>query len=231
MSLWGFIAHATLFSKLILFLLMLISVLSWAVIAERIRFFSRRKKAATLFSRLMNASGSLAALCRLSEHHTQAPAARMLIHSVEHIRRCHGELSDHSGGGLATQSCADVDLKPEEWERFLMTAANLEVESAEHYLSYLATVSTASPFIGLLGTVWGVMIAFLQIGSTSGQAMLEVVGPGIAEALIATVAGLATAIPASIAYNFFGAAARREQRELESLGTQVQLFLSMEKQK
>jgi biopolymer transport protein ExbD len=109
-----------------------------------------------------------------------------------------------------------------DWERQLQSRGLAELEQAERGLGFLATVSSASPFIGLLGTVWGVMVAFLRIGSQSGQAMLEVVGPGIAEALIATVAGLATAIPATIAYNYFSAVSGQLRRRLEELAGQVE---------
>jgi len=97
----------------------------------------------------------------------------------------------------------------EEWyEAFDLERDNLR-ESGERGLPVLAIVASASPFIGLLGTVWGVMIAFLKLGDLQGQPALEIVGPGIAEALIATAAGLFAAIPATVAYNAFLAAQRR----------------------
>ena len=81
-------------------------------------------------------------------------------------------------------------------------AAGLEVAQLERYLPFLATTASSTPFIGLFGTVWGIMSAFHGIG-TQGSASLAVVAPGISEALIATAAGLAAAIPAVIGYNYF----------------------------
>src|SRR5207249_10785628 len=86
--------------------------------------------------------------------------------------------------------------------RALRRAAALEVALLERYLPFLATTASAAPFIGLFGTVWGIMSAFHGIGA-QGSASLAVVAPGISEALIATAAGLAAAIPAVIGYNYF----------------------------
>jgi biopolymer transport protein TolQ len=87
-------------------------------------------------------------------------------------------------------------------QRAMRRTAGLEIAQLERYLPFLATTASATPFIGLFGTVWGVMSAFQGIGS-QGSASLAVVAPGISEALIATAAGLAAAIPAVIAYNYF----------------------------
>jgi biopolymer transport protein TolQ len=86
--------------------------------------------------------------------------------------------------------------------RAMRRTASVEIAKLERYLTFLATTASATPFIGLFGTVWGVMAAFHGIG-TQGSASLAVVAPGISEALIATAAGLAAAIPAVIGYNFF----------------------------
>jgi biopolymer transport protein TolQ len=91
-----------------------------------------------------------------------------------------------------------------------------EVESLEGGLAWLATFSAVSPFIGLLGTVWGIMGSFLQIG-VQGTATLDAVGPGIAEALITTVCGLAVAIPAVMGYNFFVRKLRRQEVQIDEL--------------
>src|SRR3989441_240348 len=100
---------------------------------------------------------------------------------------------------------ADESLPPERLEavnRALRRAAALEVALLERYLPFLATTASAAPFIGLFGTVWGIMAAFHGIGQ-QGSASLAVVAPGISEALIATAAGLGAAIPAVIGYNYF----------------------------
>lgn len=207
MHLLQFVRDASLFSQAILVLLVLLSVVSWAVILDRLLFFTKARRAGEEFAEAALATDSLADLLQGASYHGDAPAARMLEESADALKR-----------RLGTATAAT----PTDWERQLQSRGLAELELAERGLGFLATVSSASPFIGLLGTVWGVMVAFLRIGSSSGQAMLEVVGPGIAEALIATVAGLATAIPATIAYNYFSAVAGQLRRRLEELAGQVE---------
>jgi biopolymer transport protein TolQ len=108
---------------------------------------------------------------------------------------------------VADRVLDDVDdgLAPERLDavqRALRRASGLEIARLERYLPFLATTATSTPFIGLFGTVWGVMAAFHGIGS-QGSASLAVVAPGISEALVATAAGLGAAIPAVIGYNYF----------------------------
>src|SRR5204863_7000972 len=97
----------------------------------------------------------------------------------------------------------------------LRRATALEVAQLERYLPFLATTASATPFIGLFGTVWGIIAAFHGIGQ-QGSASLAVVAPGISEALIATAAGLAAAIPAVIGYNFFVNRVKHWATEMES---------------
>lgn len=207
MTLWSFVAHASLFSKAVLLILTVLSVMSWAAILDRIRFFRRAAGAESAFEDGLDQVRGLADLVRLSERHNQAPSARMLQMAVRRLLPA----ASTAGG---PQRPLPV---PAAWDGALGTAERKTLAQADRYLSLLATVSSASPFIGLMGTVWGVMVAFLRIGNQQGQAMLEVVGPGIAEALIATVVGLATAIPATIAYNYFLASARRLRERCEGL--------------
>lgn len=110
---------------------------------------------------------------------------------------------------------AEKKFKKSSWTH--SCSRNLEefVFFLESHLSFLATVSSSAPFIGLLGTVWGIVISFQQI-AVSGSASLSVVAPGLSEALIATAAGLFSAIPASIAYNFFLQKVKQEERVLEN---------------
>lgn len=207
MTLWSFVAHASLFSKAVLLILVVLSVLSWAAILERIRYFRRAAAAESTFEEGIDQVRGLADLVRLAEHHQGAPSALMLQQAVRRLLP-----PSASGAGAHRPLPA-----PAAWEGALGAAERRALADVDRHLSLLATVSSASPFIGLMGTVWGVMVAFLRIGGQQGQAMLEVVGPGIAEALIATVVGLATAIPATIAYNYFLASARRARDRCEAL--------------
>lgn len=105
----------------------------------------------------------------------------------------------------------------------LQTATDIEFSQLESGLSSLATITTVSPFIGLLGTVWGIMNAFLGI-SSSGNADLSVVAPGIAEALITTVAGLAVAIPAVLCHNFLSTRLRKIEDGFIRLSTELKIY-------
>ena len=206
MTLWSFVAHASLFSKAVLLILVVLSVASWAAVLDRLKYHRRAAAAEREFEDGIDQVRGLADLVRLSEHHKGAPSALMLQQAVRRL------LPPQSAGG------GTRPLPPAaSWEGALSSAERRVLGEAERYLSLLATVSSASPFIGLMGTVWGVMVAFLRIGNQQGQAMLEVVGPGIAEALIATVVGLAAAIPATIAYNYFLASARNLRDRCGSL--------------
>ena len=115
--------------------------------------------------------------------------------------------SDQKGGMLSS----DANL-----ERSLRRAASAERTNLESRTTFLATTGSTAPFIGLLGTVWGILRAFQKIGET-GQATIQTVGPDIAHALIATAVGLAAAIPAVIAYNFFN-------RRIRVLGGEMENF-------
>ncbi|MBI4607564.1 MAG: MotA/TolQ/ExbB proton channel family protein [Candidatus Rokubacteria bacterium] len=116
-------------------------------------------------------------------------------------------LLDDPEEGLGSERLEAVD-------RAMRRAASVEIARMERYLPFLATTASATPFIGLFGTVWGVMESFRGIGS-QGSASLAVVAPGISEALIATAAGLGAAIPAVIAYNFFVNRVKRWASEME----------------
>lgn len=110
-------------------------------------------------------------------------------------------------------------------QRALRKAIGIEIAKLEARLTFLATVGSVGPFVGLFGTVWGIMSSFQRIGAT-GMASLAVVAPGIAEALIATGVGLAAAIPASIAYNLFVTRIKKQELELNNFAAD---FLNLAK--
>jgi biopolymer transport protein TolQ len=166
------------------------SVYSWAVIWNRHRLFSRVAKADKVF---LGAFRRLAptADCRLvCEQHPQSLLARVALSGQK-------ALDQHPLSAETTQA-----LRYEIALRAMDRASNDETAVLENHVGFLATTGSVSPFIGLMGTVWGIMVAFLGIGA-QGSASLLVVAPGIAEALIATIAGLAAAIPAVVGYNQF----------------------------
>jgi biopolymer transport protein TolQ len=221
------------FAKFILLALLLLSILAWSITLNKywqfrsiyrdyyrlINLLRPNVELATIYAKaIKNRSG---AIIRIFEegHITLARAfdrsAFNKIRASEHAattqRFAEGldERSNHSPE-------RDLTLR-------LETAAEIELSQLESGLPFLATVSTVSPFLGLLGTVWGVMTAFLSIGQ-SGSADLAVVAPGIAEALITTVAGLAVAIPAVLCYNFLAARLRGIEDDLSRLATELKIY-------
>ncbi len=176
------------FAKTILLVLLAVSVYSWAVIWNRLKLYARVERANRDF---LLAFRRLAARadCRLTcDQHPQSPLARVALAGQKGLEQDLGEGS------------TSVALRHEFAQRAMDRSANEQASKLERHVGFLATAGSVSPFIGLMGTVWGVMSAFLNIGA-QGSASLVVVAPGIAEALIATVAGLAAAIPAVVAYN------------------------------
>lgn len=176
------VASSGLFAKFILLLLLVISVYAWAVIVERLRLYIRVQREDREFLAAFRAAGA-----------------------ADPAHRPHGVLSHVARVGAATlaepaTAAAPPALRYERAQRAMERAASGDLARLERHVGFLASAGSVSPFIGLMGTVWGVMSAFLSIGA-QGSASLVVVAPGIAEALITTVAGLAAAIPAVVGYN------------------------------
>ena len=175
------------FNKLLLLLLMVLSISTWAVIVERFRLLGRVRKADRAFRAAFAEAASLAEVRLLATQHPGSLQAKLALEGLGTLLP-RGEVPD-----LAPET---IDLAGRAMER----SRGDELDRLERHVGFLATVGSVSPFIGLMGTVWGVMSSFLNIG-VQGSASLIVVAPGIAEALIATVAGLAAAIPAVVGYN------------------------------
>jgi biopolymer transport protein TolQ len=198
-SFWELILVASPFAKFILAILGVMSLLSWAIIIDKLVLMARIKGA----NRGMAAyrwkqfePRSLSSECR---RFSQAFAAKAYLH-------VHREIIDRGGA-----DAHDSELVGREFAR---AAAN-EISRAERFLPFLATCSSAGPFLGLLGTVWGIIVAFQRIGIW-GSANIAVVAPGIAEALVATALGLFVAIPALVAYNFISTWLRKEAERTET---------------
>jgi biopolymer transport protein ExbB/TolQ len=178
-DLLSLVSETTIFGKLILLVLLAVSVTSWAVLIEKARVLAGFRRGHLLFWERAEAwfSGQsdrheLVKWCR---ENPRLPLARLLLETEPHI------------------SVMSVRRSAER-------VAYAEVEAMERYLILLSTAVTIAPFLGLLGTVWGIMTAFWDM-ATLRSANLTVVAPGIAEALVTTIAGLATAIPAVVFYN------------------------------
>lgn len=184
--------------KLVLLMLVVFSVVSWAIIFLKFRLFKGIEKNQADFVKSFSEGKNLAVLYELADKSERTPLTEVFrtgYQELTRIQRGRGPETLPSAGRGGSFPLDNI-------ERAMRKAANEEVALMENYLPFLATTGSATPFIGLFGTVWGIMNAFSGI-ATTGSATLATVAPGIAEALIATAAGLAAAIPSVMAYNYF----------------------------
>jgi biopolymer transport protein TolQ len=195
-SLLGMIADAGFMVKFVLLILLIFSIISWTIIFLKFRYYRKIRKENEDFDSDYQRSNKLSEV---------VPAAKKYPHSTtaEVFRVGYAELSKMNKVSKDTARPEEISLSSiDNVQRALNRASNTEMTKLESSLGFLATTGSASPFIGLFGTVWGIMETFKAIGAR-GSATLAVVAPGISEALIATAAGLAAAIPAVIFYNYF----------------------------
>lgn len=177
-------------AKFVLFVLLFFSVVSWAIIAERWRAFQRAQSETDRFLDRFKKGGGLAAIQDATVSLRASPLAHLFRAAFREI-----SLNPPPPEGPDPATIESLD-------RVLRKNASVQVTELEKSLGFLATTAGATPFIGLFGTVWGIMNAFHGIG-VAGTASLAAYAPGIAEALVATAAGLFAAIPALIGYNHF----------------------------
>ncbi|MBN1905011.1 MAG: protein TolQ [Deltaproteobacteria bacterium] len=195
--------------KLVMFILIGFSIACWAIIFIKLRFFRYARLETAYFLEIFWEATELTGIYKESKDLFYSPVAQMFIRGYTELIR----LKKLKGNG---GSLGNVNGVSEAVERALRRANIHESSRMEKALAFLATTGNAAPFIGLFGTVWGIMESFRGIG-IKGSASLAVVAPGISEALIATAVGLFAAIPAVIAYNFFNSKAA-------ALGTEMETF-------
>jgi biopolymer transport protein TolQ len=202
--------------RLVLLLLLFFSVASWAIIFAKYRSIRKARKESAHFLDIFWNSQDLAEAFAASKRLRQSPVARVFRVAYVELRRLNKSQSAATGNtnreeALLSQSMVGVD----NIKRALRRAVNMELTGLGKALPFLATTGNTTPFIGLFGTVWGIMNAFRGIG-LRGSANLAVVAPGISEALIATAAGLAAAIPAVVAFNYFNNKVRILESEMQN---------------
>jgi biopolymer transport protein TolQ len=194
--------------KAVLVILVGFSVVSWGIIFNRWRMLRRAERESRQFLKLFWEGSRLDAIFSAAETLRESPVAEVFRAGyIELVKvkksQATSEPRPLGAAGLGSAAVVTTDIGGvENVSRALRRATASEITRLERFLSFLATTGSATPFIGLFGTVWGIMSSFISIGR-AGAASLAVVAPGIAEALIATAVGLAAAIPAVIAYNYF----------------------------
>lgn len=207
-------------STTILIVLLGFSLISWAVIFQKFGRFRRSVSENTRFLALYWKVADLIELRKAAMRMKQSPVARVFLAGLE---RLDPDFSLKTEDDLKGMEEAERTATIKILERTLRRAIDEQVEELEAYLAFLATTGNVSPFIGLFGTVLGIINAFHGI-SRQGTASIAAVAPGIAEALIATAAGLLAAIPAVVAFNHYNSRVRRMASEMESFSTE---FLSL----
>jgi len=190
LSIINLVLHASTLVQLVMLLLLGLSVMSWFVIFRKRQIMTSARAAAKQFESRFWSGGDLSQLYKeLSVRSDRIRGMETIFHAgFKEFAR------------LRQQGGIDPREIVEGVQRAMRVALSRETETLEHHLPFLATVGSTSPYVGLFGTVWGIMNSFHALGNVN-QATLAMVAPGISEALIATAMGLFAAIPAVIAYN------------------------------
>jgi len=208
MSIISLIAEASLTVQLVMLLLVLASLVSWSIIFSKAMMLRREKKLTAAFEKQFWSGGNMNALYKEwgGDDKRASGMSEIFVAGYREFQR----LSD-SGYANNNDLLSAV-------ERSMRVELGREIEHLEAQIPFLATVGSTSPYVGLFGTVWGIMNSFRALGLSTQQATVSSVAPGIAEALIATAMGLFAAIPAVIAYNRFS-------HQVERLVGQYEIFM------
>jgi biopolymer transport protein TolQ len=199
----GLVASASPMAKVIIGILLVFSILSWTIMLMKLKQFGRVEKEGARFLAAARETNSFGKLLSTYRDSPDNPFYKLMIVTYKEI---------------SAKQKDNPKLEPETLpliENVLRITISEESETLERRMSFLATTANTAPFIGLFGTVWGIMDSFREIG-VRGTTSLAVVAPGISEALIATAIGLATAIPAVLAYNYFNSRHKRLVAKMEN---------------
>ncbi|MEX2642561.1 MAG: protein TolQ [Acetobacterales bacterium] len=217
LSVWGLFWQSDPIVKFVMLLLIAASVWCWAIIFDKVTRMRRLRREAEEFENRFWSGGSLEELFERVGSSPTHPMAAVFSAAMHEWRRA-------TRKGLLSSQRA-VDSLQERIERVMNITIGREMERLESQLGFLATVGSTAPFVGLFGTVWGIMNSFTAIAATKAT-NLAVVAPGIAEALFATALGLVAAIPAVVAYNKLASDLRRYGDRLEQFCGEFGAILS-----
>jgi biopolymer transport protein TolQ len=213
LSIWGLFISAHWVVKSVMLGLLACSIWVWAIAIDKVMLYARTRRAMDRFEQSFWSGQSLEELYRsLSSRPTHSMAALFVAAMREWKRSFEGQSRSFAGLQMRIEKVMDVTIAR-------------EIERLERRLLVLATVGSAGPFIGLFGTVWGIMSSFQSIAASKNTS-LAVVAPGIAEALFATAIGLVAAIPATIFYNKFVADVNKQAGRLEGFADEFAAILS-----
>lgn len=216
MSIWGLFMQADFIVKAVMIGLVLASFWCWAIIFEKIMRMRRLRRQASQFEESFWSGGSLDDLFDRIGSRPVDPMSAVFSSAMREWRR------STSRGGKDGDPHHSLS---ERIDRVMQITLNRELEQLERYMTFLASVGSTAPFVGLFGTVWGIMNSFAAI-AISKNTSLAVVAPGIAEALFATALGLVAAIPAVVAYNKLSTDINRYAGRLEAFAGEFGTILS-----
>jgi biopolymer transport protein TolQ len=213
-DMFGIIFDSGVVAKIVLLILLILSIISWGVIFEKLRLFYKLNGETRKFLLFFENKPGWSELFTFSRNFKTSPFPKIIMRIYTEFRNWSQQTSGEDNIAATVGNPSTVKKRPIAFAPLIDSTISKEMSILEKRLILLSTTVSVSPFLGLLGTVWGIMSAFLSMG-TKGAADITTVGPGIAEALITTAAGLGVAIPALLAYNFFIDKLRRLSDELE----------------
>ena len=199
-GIWSILAHLGVEAFLVLLILIFFSVFSWAIIVEKYITYNKVKQQSDQFLKIFRKSSKFSEVYAICPKLQYSPFVGLFLAAYAELNQ---QLKSAVSGTRENAPPGTKRLRISSLEsinRALMRGSTVEINKLERRLGFLATTGSVTPFIGLFGTVWGIMTAFHRIGE-QGSASLATVAPGISEALVLTAAGLAAAIPAVIFYN------------------------------
>jgi len=212
-TLWGLFMQAGFVVKLVMLGLIAASVWTWAIVVDKTVTYGRARRQLDNFEQVFWSGQSLEELYRTHQAKPSNSMAALFVAAMQEWKR------SFTG---QQRSFAGLQMR---LDKVMQVTIAREVERLERRLLVLATVGSAGPFVGLFGTVWGIMTSFQSIAASKNTS-LAVVAPGIAEALFATAVGLIAAIPATIFYNKFAAEVNKQAQQLEGFADEFSAILS-----
>ncbi len=226
LSMWGLFLQADLVVQLVMLLLLLASFWCWAIIFEKITRMRKLAEKADRFEETFWSGGSLDELYDRVSSRSDDPMTAIFTAAMKEWRRAPAKgAAGDDGANTANMANMGSGGLADRIDRVMSITLGREMQHLERYMIFLASVGSTAPFVGLFGTVWGIMNSFQAIALTKNTS-LAVVAPGIAEALFATALGLVAAIPAVIAYNKLSNDIGRYAGRLEAFSGEFSAILS-----
>jgi len=220
LSILHLILNAGFIVQSVLVLLILLSMMSWAIIFNKWRFYRKTRNESETFSQAFWGGSDMdTILAAIPQQYPDSPLPNIFQAGYREFLRTRREATRNESGKITATGGIDGI------RRALDAAFSREMEKLSRHLAFLATVGSTAPFIGLFGTVWGIVNAFQSIALTKNTSLIAV-APGIAEALVATAFGLIAAIPAVVAYNKFTSDLKRTGANMEQFSSEFLNILS-----